>query len=350
MLQPGRPDAIPDQEAAVGSLSVVCCTRNRPEDLARLIASVVRARRLAAGVRIEVVVIDDGELDGPCQSALAAMVEDAAMAWRYHRKQGAKGLLLSRIEALAVAAHDWILFLDDDVELEGSYLARLVEIIRRRPNLAGIGGVDVLFPPNSAARTFACYLVGLEPRRLGALSFSGFPSNMGRVLKAREAFASRRLYGCNMTFRKAALQGLRPLPGFEGYSLYEDAYLSAYAERSGELLIDPALRVEHHHSPVARDAGAAVGRMSILNHYCLMRFAGASRLRAPGLVVSALGLILLSTLRAVRFRRAGQGWMGLDYVRGQLGGLVSLLAALPRADAAAPAPPEEPAPSTSPKS
>jgi hypothetical protein len=164
---------------------------------------------------------------------------------------------------------------------------------------------------------------GLEPLRLGRLSLGGFPAVMGRAVGALHPFASQRLYGCNMGFRRTALQGLRMLPGFEGYSLYEDAYLSFEAGRTGPLLVDPSLRVRHHHSPSSRDTSYEVGRMSILNHYQLLRLYGAGW-RRIGLFLSVLCLIAWSTARALRRGLTAKS-ADFDFARGQLSALSTLL-------------------------
>ncbi len=130
-----------------------------------------------------------------------------------------------------------------------------------------------------------------------------------------------------MGFRMTALQNLRPLPGFEGYSLYEDAYLSFEAARSGPLLIDPALKVRHHHSPSARDSSREVGRMSVLNHRQLMRLYGASRWRHASMLVSILLLAGWSSATGLSRGAAAKG-RDMAFARGQLSAFGILLSDL----------------------
>jgi glycosyl transferase family 2 len=313
------------------AISIVCCTRDRPAELGRLIDSLIQARARLNAVDIELLVVDDGDLPNRLVQSLAGRVGAAGIHWRYHNKRRRPGLLGSRIEAVTLATYDWLLFFDDDVEIEPDYLSHFVEVVGQNPNLAGLGGVDLLAPALTSWRLIGRLAVGLEPLRLGRRSASGFPAHMDRARAAGRAFASLRVYGCNMAFRKTALQGLCLLPGFEGYSLYEDAYLSFEASRSGPLLVDPRLKVRHHHSPSSRDASREVGRMSVLNHCRLMRLYGASPLRHAGMFISILCLVAWSTATGLCHGAARKD-RGLDFARGQLSGLASLFADLFRGD------------------
>lgn len=308
------------------AISIVCCTRDRPSELRRLVDSLIRARAALNGIDFELLVVDDGMLPDQLVRSLAEQVARAGIHWVYHNKRERPGLLRSRIESVALATYDWVLFFDDDVDVEPTYLFRFVEAIERNPDLAGLGGVDVLAPPPPTGRVLGRIACGLEPLRLGRLSFGGFPAVMGRARGAQQPFASRRLYGCNMAFRKTALQGLDILPGFEGYSLYEDAYLSFEACRAGPLLIDPSLKVRHHRSQLSRDSGLDVGRMSILNHRRLLQLYGAGGWRQAGALVSILCLIALSTANGFRRWLTSQR-ADFDFARGQFSALGTLLTA-----------------------
>jgi hypothetical protein len=127
-----------------------------------------------------------------------------------------------------------------------------------------------------------------------------------------------------MGFRRSSLLGLRMLPGFEGYSLHEDVYLSLEAGRTGPVLIDPKLRIRHHHSPVSRDSRFEVGRMNVLNHFQLLRLYGAGRWRCVLAYLSFLCLIARSTARNLR-RGPAANTADFDFARGQLSALNTLL-------------------------
>lgn len=314
-----------EEGLASTTLTVACCTRDRPRELARLTASLIAALAAAPDIGAEFLVIDDGALDAEFQADLVKRLGAVGVSCRFVNKQASPGLLLSRIRAVELAAHEWILFVDDDVEIAPDYLMRLGADIALQPELSGIGGIDILAARRNFWKLCLCQLLGLEPLRRGRLSFAGFPSNLGRLSDASRALPSDRLYGCNMAFRRRAIAELRMLPGFQGYSLGEDAYLSFVAMGSGALLIDPALKVQHHHSPSARDADFNVGRMSIHNHSLLMRLYGRPHWLLASLLVSFPAMIVLSVVKAfaVLIRQGDRG--GLAFARGQVSAMTSVL-------------------------
>ena len=293
-------------------------------------ASVIQARKCAWHFCLDFLVVDDGALADDLCPKLAARLEAAQITWHYSNKRDRAGLLQSRIEAVKLARHDWLLFVDDDVEIAPDYLVRLRDVVGAHPDLSGVGGVDILSRQRGFWTLAGCLLLGLEPFRPGRHSFAGFPCNMSRIRNAKRAFSTQRLYGCNMAFRRSALANLCMLPGFNGYSLGEDAYLSFVALESGRLLIEPALLVKHHHAPAARDSAFEIGRMSVLNHWTLLCLYSRPGWRLPRLALSLPALLTMSAARAFGWGRSGASSPGLAFARGQLSALGSLLRTLSR--------------------
>lgn len=97
------------------SVSVVICTRNRPRDLARCLASLKTQTRPPD----EVVVVDNGSAtDETRQAALAAGV-------RYVREDRA-GLDYARNAGVANAQYEIVAFTDDDVKLHDTWCERML--------------------------------------------------------------------------------------------------------------------------------------------------------------------------------------------------------------------------------
>jgi hypothetical protein len=114
------------------------------------------------------------------------------------------------------------------------------------------------------------------------------------------------------------------LPTFEGYSLYEDAYLSYIASTSGPMLIDPGLQVRHNCSLISRDDSFAVGRMSIINHVELMRVRRLWPARSAAILVS---IVTFAALYAIRASMPGGSVdrSKRNFARGQMAGLKDIL-------------------------
>ncbi len=229
------------------SLTVAICTRNRAASVAFTLAHIWRqASRLSSA--IEVLIVDDGEIE---EATVDRWAEDAAAAGavlRYLRKApAARGLYASRKLAVSEAHAEIILFLDDDVTIRRGYLARVASAFRDNPNLSGLGGVDQLSLPagNGALGEGLARLFLMSSGDPGKLSASGmnYAQSMWRLQAS--PFASEFLHGCNMAFRRSALLQLPDLPWLTGHSPCEDLVLSFEASRSGQLMVDPELRIDH---------------------------------------------------------------------------------------------------------
>ena len=113
------------------ALSVIICTKDREESLRECLGSLLRQSRLPD----EVVIVDDGNLDG---EVLGSLVRSRGVSYQYLRKQ-TPGLTASRNLGVEHARGDIVLFLDDDVVLDRGYAAGIMEGFEQDPN-GRIGG------------------------------------------------------------------------------------------------------------------------------------------------------------------------------------------------------------------
>lgn len=313
---------------ATDALSIVFCTRNRPHDLQRAIASVLACRTEIDRLPVEILVIDDGTLDAAYLGSMQAQVRQTGATFAYVNKRERAGLLRSRIEALARATYETILFLDDDVEIKKGYLGTLAAIYAADPNACGVGGVDVRVDPPGKWRRIYEYLIGFRSLRLGHLSVSGFGGGMDQWKDAPAPFETQFLYGCNMSFKKAALANLVQQNWLNGYSLGEDLYLSWIARPHGRLIVSPRLRVCHYQSPLARDRLEQVTYTKIVNHYHLLRTYRAGAQRYAALLLTAAGFLLMFATKAVLDVTRPHATPDFSRVRGSARGIKFVVADL----------------------
>ncbi|MDP4098024.1 glycosyltransferase family 2 protein [Paenibacillus sp. P96] len=251
------------------ALSIAICTRNREDDLKRCISSIAQSTLPASGLQVEVLIVDDGALTDQFLKEQEQILKPTGMELRYHRKKQ-PGLWLSRVETLEVASGDIILFLDDDVELPVDYIQNLMHTYEEYPQAAGVGGVAIGMS-NSFFGTIRCLLSFQQSLFKGKLSLSGQSGSMYNWHKARKTFKTEFFHGCNMSFRKEAIRGLKPVPWLQSYSVGEDLLLSRFALKSGPLYINPLLKLFHHESPSSRDNMEHVAYMRVMNHIHLLR-------------------------------------------------------------------------------
>jgi GT2 family glycosyltransferase len=297
------------------NLTVAICTRHRPRDLRRCVESLVRTQ--PPSVPVEILVIDDG--DSPLDPAeLRALVLVHGYSFRCLHNPGPHGLVHGRMLALREAAGDVVLFVDDDIEIEPHYLARLAEAYALHPEAAGIGGVDTLTHGKKPIARLYRRLFLLESGHPGRLSPSGFNGSMEYWLSATQPFPTEFLSGCNMSFRKSALRHVTPAPWLEGYSHGEDMVLSEEARRSGPLFIDPSLQVEHHRSPESRVPSVKTAYTTVRNTYFLLELRHSPWWSYPALFWTTFGLVLKDSLKPKRWPLVPSYFRALRDVSGDL--------------------------------
>lgn len=296
-------------------LSIAICTRNRPDDLIRCVSSI--AKQSLPELLLEIVIMDDGELTLSHIHQLSELIELTSIELRYHKKLQ-PGLLFSRMESLAVSRYELLLFLDDDVELDANYLIHLVQTYQDQMDVSGIGGRDRLIPPASLVwrlyGRFFLYSSGAS----GKLSASGYGGSMPEWSGMKHDFSTDFLLGCNMSFRKSALLGLKAVDWLQSYSLGEDIYLSYIAQQTGKLLVSPQLTVKHNQSPASRDKEEQVAYMEIVNHYYLLQLKNATSRQYMYQLWTALGLMFRAVLKKNLHNRIKGYWRAIRFISHRL--------------------------------
>jgi glycosyltransferase involved in cell wall biosynthesis len=218
------------------SLTVAICTKDRPELLRRLLASLlpVVARARDGGQGVEVLVVDNAPSDGGTRDAVLAFP-----GVRYEVEPRA-GLDFARNRALAAATGEWIAYLDDDVVVDAGWLDGLREAWTENPDAGAFTGLVLPFELESEAQI-------IFERR------GGFRRGFAKIRYGAE-FPANPLYpcaaglfgaGCNMAFRRDAMLRLggfdealdtgRTLPGGGDldafYRIVRDGLVLAYEPR-----------------------------------------------------------------------------------------------------------------------
>ncbi|WP_307592203.1 glycosyltransferase family A protein [Paenibacillus wynnii] len=270
-------------------LSVVICTRNRVQDLTRCIHSMTN-QNLSAHHNIEVIIVDDGDLPMQQLDEYQSILDENGYSFIYYNKKN-PGLWLSRVKAVELATMDTILFLDDDVEIPDHYFSTLLQTYRDHPDCVGVGGVAIGMT-NSFLGTIRCLLSFQQSLFSGKLSLSGQAGSMYNWHKARRTFKTEFQHGCNMSFKKEAIQDLKPVPWLKSYSVGEDILMSRIALNKGQLYINPELKLIHHESPASRDNLEDVAYTRVLNHVHLLKDKKSGPIGYLALLWTTLYLIL----------------------------------------------------------
>lgn len=160
-----------------GRVSVLLCTRNRPDKAARCIASV-----LANSYRdFELIVVDQSTDDRT--RAAAARIDDQRL--RYIRTDTV-GLSRSRNIAIRASRAEMVLFIDDDCIADRAWIASVVAEYDRDPALMGVFGRVLAYGEGRQDMVCPC-LIDKEERQV-----------VDRPVKPQLVLGS----GNNMSFRK----------------------------------------------------------------------------------------------------------------------------------------------------
>lgn len=207
-------------------------------------------------------------------------------------------------------AADIVIFFDDDFVPAPDYLQKLEKLFLARPDAAGATGLVLADGATGP---------GFTPAEARALIAGRRAADAG----SGEAQILPNLYGCNMAFRRSAIEGVRFDERLPLYGWLEDVDFSAQAGRKGVLLKSETLVGVHLGVKGGRTSGVRFGYSQIVNPVYLLgkktigrRQAGANMLRtfaanhvkalAPEPYVDRLG-------------RIRGNWLGIaDVVRGRV--------------------------------
>lgn len=249
------------------TVSVVICTRNRPDSLARCLASVCRQI-----VRpLEIIVVDDGDLGESQVRMLNQIVTARGIAFRCVRSEYA-GLTASRNLGVRMAVGDIVQFLDDDVELDSAFLSEVLRVYAGDPHgaLAGVDGQLRDSPPQGRkAKLFRMgytlagwWALPPRPRRL--------PPCPPCLRDPNRAVAELQIAGATMSFRRRLLLKNPFDESLREYALGEDRDMALRMGRMHWIARAVRAHAIHYHDPSGRTDRYVLGRMVILNYWSIV--------------------------------------------------------------------------------
>jgi glycosyltransferase involved in cell wall biosynthesis len=170
-------------------MSVVVSTRNRADDLRRMLESLAQSHT-DGSFTWEIVVADNGSTDTTAE-VLRAFEKSTPVHFRWvHEPRPGKSYGLA--SALALATGAIIAFTDDDILVDKDWVAATVRHFAEHPESSCIGGRIELFNPDDAP---VAIKLSTTPKSVSLATFS--PSNIP-------------VAGCNMAMRAELLRRIGP--------------------------------------------------------------------------------------------------------------------------------------------
>ena len=229
------PDAI-----GFPSLTVAICTKDRPENVSRLLRSLLPLQANSLP-QFEILVVDNAPSDDRTKDIVTAIPSIC-----YTRELKA-GLDFARNHALHAATGELLAFLDDDVTVDRQWLNGLQEAWAENPDAAAFTGLVLPYELETEAQILfeqrGGFRRGFEKIRYGQT----LPHNPSYPCGAGIFGA-----GCNMAFRRSVLLELggfdealdtgKPLPGGGDLDIFYRVVRAGYP-----LVYEPRYLIYHQH-------------------------------------------------------------------------------------------------------
>ena len=241
------------------SASVIICTRNRRDDIVACLNSLASQTY----TDFELIVVDSSDTSLSVDPLFSQAVHVFKAAYTYVRSD--PGLTVQRNKGIRLAAGDIVYFFDDDVILADHYLEVMQETFMQHP--AYVGGMGSITNMQRQSSWFwqIIYATFLLPRDYasGCFTLSGMPTHAygSTSFKTIECVG-----GCCMAFRRSMLTTHFFDEQLKRYAYMEDCDISWRIAQEGSLFYQPAARLAHNNSPVARDA-AIENRAMFMRNY-----------------------------------------------------------------------------------
>jgi len=248
------------------TVSIIIPTYKREKDLSECVASIAQQ----TVPPLEVIVVDDDFL--PAMPGVQRL-ETAGIDCVYERKNGERGTSTSRNRGTELARGEFVLYLDDDVELEPEYIERMLEVFRNDPEkrIAGAAGFNTRHanPPLwKRIRVWPRLLFMIGGPKLGHILPSGFCTSFSsKEWPEGQLIDCDILPGNNMMCRRELVKDVSWMVDYLGYGLGEDQDFSYRLSRTHRLVLTGSARLIHKFSPVAKPDSRLMGRKKVFHQY-----------------------------------------------------------------------------------
>jgi len=243
LLQESLRDELQPQPTPVNTptLTVAICTKDRPDNVARLLSTLVPLQVVGDEPQFEILVVDNAPSDDRTQGVVATFP-----SVDYVREPKA-GLDFARNFALHTAITEWLAFLDDDVTVDRQWFKGWQEAWAENLDAGAMTGLVLPYELETTAQIL------FEQR-------GGFGRGFEKI-RYGQALARNPLYpcgagifgaGCNMAFRRQVLLDLggfdealdtgKPLPGGGDLDIFYRVVRAGYP-----LAYEPQYAVYHQH-------------------------------------------------------------------------------------------------------
>ncbi len=267
--------------------TLIVCTFHRAEPLLTLLNSLVNQEFYPNQI-----LIIDGSIDDETQRRLK---EHSFKNLEYFKVDSQnRGLTKQRnfgIERVATSSQI-VCFLDDDIVLTPTYFQNLLDTYRKFPDAVGVGGYiknevqwikdkEVLkfddfeydgFTRKLGSRHLLRKKLGLQPDvPPGYIPDFSNGYAIGFLPPTGKSYKVESFMGGVASYRKVLFNRIKFSSYFEGYGLYEDMDFCLRASKIGQLYVNTAAQLYHHHNESGRPNQFKYGKMVLKNGWYVWR-------------------------------------------------------------------------------
>lgn len=269
--------------------TLIICTYMRPKPLQTLLQSV-----MTQTVYPDEILIVDGSRNDETKEMLA---ENTFENLKYHKVDDSeRGLTKQRNFGIrnVAATSEIVCFLDDDTILEATYFENLIGTYKTYPKALGVGGyitneiswtkISEENKPNSKSFEYDGWFrsesLRFRLRKKFGLLDDTKPCYLPTFAHGRsvsflppthKTYEVELFMGGVSSFKKKVLDTIKFSTYFDGYGLYEDADFTLRVSKLGQLYVNTAARLEHHHDASGRPNQYKYGRMVVKNGWYVWR-------------------------------------------------------------------------------
>ena len=244
-------------------VSIIIPTYNRVNELDDALNSVLAQTVLP----LEVIIVDDS--DGDCVQQFAKektnVFSQKGISLKFIRNFRQRSLTIARNIGIDSANGDIIMFLDDDVILENSYVLEILKVFQNFPDALGVQGFISNYPVLSKIRNAfnVFFFLPHQEKNMARVLPSwnnSYPSQLDSIIHCEW------LSGSNHCLKRDIFKEFRYDEKLKRYCFKEDMDLSfrIFKKYPQSLFMTPFARLQHKHSPVGR----MPGKNMILMEYC----------------------------------------------------------------------------------
>lgn len=279
--------------------SIIICTKNRSDSLARLFDT-IELQTLAPD---ELVVVDASDND-----ETSRLIDKRKVIFSFPVKyiKTEPGLTRQRNVGVRESRGDTVIFLDDDITLEPSFIQIASDSFKEYAdkNVYGMTfKITNAFAEPKIVPRILKKIFFLTSKKKGKMKLSGFPELcITDVVSFVEV-----LGGAAMAYRREVFSDFQFDEKLTGYCYMEDIDFSSRVGRKFKLLYQPMARCAHYPTTFKEVDTKELRKMLVVNHwYLFMKNSPKTVLHWYAFIMSIIGL-LLSNILVTKDLRACEG-------------------------------------------